>query len=78
MCQTFANRMIAEQKKGLEDYTPRIVNIASNSSYTSSTSRGEYCISKAGVSMITTLFADKLAEFNIPVFESVPASSRPR
>ena len=72
MCQTFANRMIAEQQKGLTDYTPRIVNIASNSSYTSSTSRGEYCISKAGVSMVTLLFADKLAEYGIPVFEVRP------
>ena len=72
MCQTFANAMIECQKKGLEDYTPRIVNIASNSSYTSSTSRGEYCISKAGVSMTTLLFADKLAEYGIPVFEVRP------
>jgi len=72
MCQTFANAMIACQAKGIEDYTPRIVNIASNSSYTSSTSRGEYCISKAGVSMTTLLFADKLAEFGIPVFEVRP------
>ncbi len=72
MCQTFANAMIACQAKGLEDYCPRIVNIASNSSYTSSTSRGEYCISKAGVSMTTLLFADKLAEYGIPVFEVRP------
>jgi NAD(P)-dependent dehydrogenase (short-subunit alcohol dehydrogenase family) len=72
MCQTFANAMIACQEKGLESYTPRIVNIASNSSYTSSTSRGEYCISKAGVSMTTLLFADKLAEYGIPVFEVRP------
>ena len=72
MCQTFANAMIDCQKKNLEDYTPRIVNIASNSSYTSSTSRGEYCISKAGVSMTTLLFADKLAEYGIPVFEVRP------
>ena len=72
MCQTFANAMIECQKKDLEDYTPRIVNIASNSSYTSSTSRGEYCISKAGVSMTTLLFADKLAEYGIPVFEVRP------
>lgn len=72
MCQLFANRMIAYLSKGLEDYMPRIVNIASNSSYTSSTSRGEYCISKAGVSMTTTLFADKLAEYGIPVFEVRP------
>ena len=72
MCQTFANAMIECQRKDLEDYTPRIVNIASNSSYTSSTSRGEYCISKAGVSMTTLLFADKLAEYGIPVFEVRP------
>lgn len=72
MCQTFANAMIECQGKGLLDYSPRIVNIASNSSYTSSTSRGEYCISKAGVSMTTLLFADKLAEYNIPVFEVRP------
>ena len=72
MCQTFANLMIGYQAKGLESYEPRIVNIASNSSYTSSTSRGEYCISKAGVSMTTLLFADKLAEYGIPVFEVRP------
>ena len=72
MCQTFGNLMISYQAKGLEGYEPRIVNIASNSSYTSSTSRGEYCISKAGVSMTTLLFADKLAEFGIPVFEVRP------
>ena len=72
MCQTFANLMIKFQQSGIENYIPRIVNIASNSSYTSSVSRGEYCISKAGVSMITTLFADKLAEFGIPVFEVRP------
>lgn len=72
MCQTFANKMIELQQKDLPNYTPRIVNIASNSSYTSSTSRGEYCISKAGVSMITLLFADKLAAYGIPVFEVRP------
>ncbi len=49
-----------------------IVNISSMSAYTSSTSRGEYCISKAGVSMITALFADRLAEYGIPVNEIRP------
>ena len=49
-----------------------ICNISSMSAYTSSTSRGEYCISKAGVSMITKLFADRLAEYNIPVNEIRP------
>lgn len=76
MCQTFANAMIAYINKGVKDYTPRIVNIASNSSYTSSVSRGEYCISKAGVSMVTTLFADKLGEYGIPVLEIRPGIIR--
>ena len=49
-----------------------IVNISSMSAYTSSTSRGEYCISKAGVSMITKLFADRLAEYGIAVNEIRP------
>ena len=45
------------------------MNISSCSAYTSSTSRGEYCISKAGVSMITKLFADRLASEGITVNE---------
>ena len=49
-----------------------IVNISSMSAYTSSTSRGEYCISKAGVSMVTKLFADRLAEYGIQVNEIRP------
>ena len=72
MCQAAANAMIAGIKAGLTDYSPRIVNIGSMSAYTSSTSRGEYCISKAGVGMVTKLFADRLAEEGIPVFEVRP------
>lgn len=72
MCQLFANFMIKTLKDNLEDYHPRIVNISSNSSYTSSVSRGEYCISKAGISMVTSLFADKLGAYNIPVIEIRP------
>jgi len=49
-----------------------IVNISSISAYTSSVNRGEYCISKAGASMITTLFADRLAEHGITVNEVRP------
>lgn len=51
---------------------PKIVNISSMSAYTSSPSRGEYCISKAGVSMVTKLFADRLAEYGINVYEIRP------
>jgi len=70
MSQLFANQMIKQQKDSPEPC--RIINIASMSSYTSSTSRGEYCISKAGVSMVTKLFADRLAEYGIGVFEIRP------
>ncbi|MCJ7695736.1 MAG: 3-ketoacyl-ACP reductase [Anaerolineaceae bacterium] len=51
---------------------PKIVNISSMSAYTSSTSRAEYCISKAGVSMCTLLFADRLADEGINVYEIRP------
>lgn len=76
MCQRGANVMLGLQKKGLEDYNPRIVNISSMSAYTSSVNRGEYCISKAGISMVTLLFADRLAEYGIPVFEVRPGIIR--
>lgn len=71
LCQLAANTMI-EGLQHLPDYAPRIVNIGSISAYTSSTARGEYCISKAGVSMVTQLFADRLAAEGIPVFEVRP------
>jgi len=71
MCQHAANYMLGLQSK-LEEYRPRIINISSISAYTSSTNRGEYCISKAGISMVTQLFADRLAQADIPVFEIRP------
>lgn len=72
MCQAAARLMLDGLAAGLTDYHPRIVNIGSISAYTSSTSRGEYCISKAGVGMVTKLFADRLADAGIPVFEVRP------
>ena len=66
LTQAVANEMIRQGKGGA------IVNISSCSAYTSSTSRGEYCISKAGVSMITKLFADRLAGEGITVNEICP------
>ncbi len=50
----------------------KIVNIGSISAYTSSTSRAEYCISKAAVAMNTLLFADRLANEGINVYEIRP------
>jgi 3-oxoacyl-[acyl-carrier protein] reductase len=66
-----ANWMIG-LKNEINEYQPYIINISSINRYTSATSRGEYCISKAGVSMITKLFADRLSQYNIPVFEISP------
>ena len=50
----------------------RIVNISSMSAYTASVNRGEYCISKAGISMITKLFAARLAQYGVSVIEIRP------
>lgn len=66
LTQLAANAMIRQGKGGF------IVNISSCSAYTSSVNRGEYCISKAGVSMITKLFADRLAGDGIVVNEICP------
>jgi 3-oxoacyl-[acyl-carrier protein] reductase len=71
LTQQVANSMV-EKINEYEDMKPVIVNISSNSAYTSSTQRGEYCISKAGVSMVTTLFADRLAGYGINVYEVRP------
>ncbi len=50
----------------------RIVNVSSMSAYTASVNRGEYCVSKAGISMLTKLFAVRLAEFGVSVIEIRP------
>ncbi len=65
LTQLVANKM-KENKRGY------ICNISSLSAYTSSVNRGEYCISKAGLSMVTKLFADRLAEYGIVVNEVRP------
>lgn len=50
----------------------QIVFVSSISAYTASVNRGEYCVSKAGVAMLTKLFAARLAEYGIGVFEIRP------
>jgi 3-oxoacyl-[acyl-carrier protein] reductase len=71
LTQLVANWMI-EQKRQFPDRNFRIVNNGSISAYTSSIARGEYCVSKAGISMMTMLYADRLAEYGIGVFEIRP------
>lgn len=71
LTQLVAKEMIKLVESGV-DTSPIIINISSISAYTSSTNRGEYCISKAGVSMLTKLFADRLASHGIYVYEIRP------
>lgn len=51
---------------------PAIVTITSVSVYTASTNRGDYCVAKSGLAMMTKLFAVRLAEFGINVYEIRP------
>jgi NAD(P)-dependent dehydrogenase (short-subunit alcohol dehydrogenase family) len=65
-----AARWMAEQGEG------RIVFVTSISAYTASVNRGEYCISKAGLSMAVALFAQRLASAGVKVFEIRPGVIR--
>ena len=70
LTQLVAKKMLENAPvNGIRGY---ICSVSSISAYTSSVNRGEYCISKAGLSMVTTLFADRLAEYGIPVNEVRP------
>jgi 3-oxoacyl-[acyl-carrier protein] reductase len=71
LTQSVARWMIAQQNE-TEHFQGCIINISSISAVVASINRGEYCITKAGVSMATQLFAVRLAEYNIPVYEVRP------
>lgn len=66
-----AARWMIEQPEGRLG-KPKIVTISSISAYTASINRGEYCVAKAGLSMLTPLFAARLAEHGINVYEIRP------
>jgi NAD(P)-dependent dehydrogenase (short-subunit alcohol dehydrogenase family) len=71
LTQAVANWMV-EQSKADDGYRGCIVNICSISSTVASVNRGDYCVSKAGVSMATKLWAARLGEFGIDVYEIRP------
>ena len=75
LTQAAANWMVA-QKQADADYQGCIINISSVSAAVASVTRGEYCISKAGLSMVTKLFAARLGEYDIPVYEVQPGVIR--
>jgi len=67
-----AARWMIELKEADASFEACIVNISSISATVASPSRGEYCISKAALSMATRLWAARLGEFDIPVYEVRP------
>tara|TARA_R100000027_G_scaffold50104_2_gene38724 strand:+ start:8878 stop:9660 length:783 start_codon:yes stop_codon:yes gene_type:complete len=71
LTQAAANWMI-EQKKDSPDQFFSIINVGSISATVASVNRGEYCVAKAGIGMMTMLFAARLGEYNIPVYEIRP------
>jgi NAD(P)-dependent dehydrogenase (short-subunit alcohol dehydrogenase family) len=73
LSQAVARWMIEQKATGaIHAYRPAIVNINSISAYAASPERGEYCVSKAGSAMMTKLFAARLAEEGINVYEIRP------
>jgi NAD(P)-dependent dehydrogenase (short-subunit alcohol dehydrogenase family) len=77
LTQDAANWMIKQKEADANlmhsiPWTGCIINVSSISATVASVNRGEYCISKAGISMSTQLFAVRLGEFNIPVYEVRP------
>ena len=73
LSQLVAKWMIEQKNSGtLQDYAPAIVNVGSISAYAASPERGEYCMSKAGLAMMTKLFAVRLAREGINVYEVRP------
>jgi NAD(P)-dependent dehydrogenase (short-subunit alcohol dehydrogenase family) len=75
LTQKVANWMILQKEK-TADQRFSIITISSVSATMSSINRGEYCLSKAGLSMLTKLWASKMGEFEIPVYEIRPGVIR--
>src|SRR5262249_49077630 len=73
LTQVAANWMIEQvQKSRNARPLPKIITISSISAYTASVNRGEYCVAKAALSMLTPLYAARLAEHGINVYEIRP------
>lgn len=71
LTQLFARHMV-EARSHNQHLFCCIINVSSVSASVASVNRGEYCISKAGIAMATSLWAARLGEYNIPVYEIRP------
>ena len=74
LTQLVARRMIEQAQRGDVNAfgLPRIVTVTSVSAYTASVNRGDYCVAKAGLAMMTALYAARLAEYGVNVYEVRP------
>jgi 3-oxoacyl-[acyl-carrier protein] reductase len=74
LTQMAAKWMIEQGSAGSPSapFRPKIITISSVSAYTASVDRGDYCLSKAALSMLTVLYAARLAEHGIGVYEIRP------
>ena len=75
LSQAVAQRMVAARTAD-PGFPATIVNVGSISATVASVSRGEYCLSKAGIGMMTRLFAARLGKEDIPVYEIRPGVTR--
>lgn len=71
-----AARWLVEQKTADAEFKGGIINVSSISATVASINRGEYCIAKAGLSMTTQLFAVRLGEYDLPVYEIRPGVTK--
>jgi len=71
LMQTFAKHMLARTRASVAAH-PSVITITSSNAVAASPLRGEYCVSKAGLSMANTLFALRLAPHGIGVYEVQP------
>jgi 3-oxoacyl-[acyl-carrier protein] reductase len=74
LTQLVARRMIEQvRREGVSAFgLPRIVTVTSISAYAASVNRGDYCVAKAGLAMMTALYAARLAEYGVNVYEVRP------
>jgi len=69
-------RWMLEQRRAHPERPMSMINVTSISAIVASPTRGDYCISKAGMSMATQVFAARLAQERISVYELRPGFVR--
>jgi NAD(P)-dependent dehydrogenase (short-subunit alcohol dehydrogenase family) len=72
LTQAVARWMVRQRQQGEQGWRGCIINLSSVSATVASVNRGDYCISKAGIAMASQLWAARLAEFGIDVYEIRP------